>query len=94
MRRLQLIIASMIAVLGVQAQSWWIPLDRHRYNDETVASHGGYIWRFFRFYSEFPVILWKIPNRCLAVFGIYCNFAENSECKWYNTFNERLIFAS
>lgn len=37
MRRLQLIIASMIAVLGVQAQSWWTPLDRHRYNDETVV---------------------------------------------------------
>ena len=27
----------MIAVLGVQAQSWWTPLDRHRYNDETVV---------------------------------------------------------
>jgi len=30
-------------------------------------------------YSEFTVILQKIPNEMLAVFGIYCNFEENSE---------------
>lgn len=30
-------------------------------------------------YPEFIAILQKIPNKSLYVFGIYCNFAKNSE---------------
>lgn len=32
-----------------------------------------------RFYSEFIVFLQKIPDKTPCLFGIYCNFAENSE---------------